>query len=45
VHVDGRSTLWIGLSILRMLEISSWDRHPEVEGDDITAVVAAFGKK
>ena len=28
-----------------MLEIFSWDRHPEVEGDDITVVVAAVVKK
>ena len=32
---------WIGSSVLRMLEILSHDRHPEVEGDDITVVVAA----
>ena len=36
--------LWIGLSVLRMLEIFSRDRHPEVEGDNIT-VVAAVGKR
>jgi len=35
---------WIGLSVLRMLGIFSLDRHPEVEGDDITVVVAAVGK-
>ena len=28
-----------------MLKIFSQDRHPEVEGDDITVVVAAVGKK
>ena len=28
-----------------MLEIFSRDRHPEVEGDNITVVVAAIGKK
>jgi len=28
-----------------MLEIFSRDRQPEVEGDDITVVVAAVGKK
>ena len=27
-----------------MLGIFSRDRHPEVEGDDITVVVAAVGK-
>ena len=32
---------WIGSSVLRMLEIFSRDRQPEVEGDDITVVVAA----
>ena len=32
---------WIVLSVLRMLEIFSWDPHLEVEGDDITVVVAA----
>jgi len=37
--------LWIGSSVLRMLELFSRDRHPEVEGDDITVVVAAVGKK
>jgi len=36
---------WIGLSVLGMLEIFSRDRHQEVEGDDITVVVAAVGKK
>ena len=36
---------WIRLSVLRMLKIFSRDRHPEVEGDDITVVVAAVGKK
>jgi len=36
---------WIGSSVLRMLEIFSRDRHPEVEGDNITVVVAAIGKK
>jgi len=36
---------WIGLSFLRMLKIFSRDRHPEVEGDDITVVVTAVGKK
>ena len=40
MHVDGRCTWWIGSSVLRMLEIFSWDHHPEVEGDDITVVVA-----
>ena len=44
MHVDGRSTWWIGLSVLHMLEIFARDRHPEVEGDDITVVVAAVGK-
>jgi len=28
-----------------MLKIFSRDRHPEVEGDDITVVVATVGKK
>jgi len=28
-----------------MLEIFTWDRYLEVEGDDITVVVAAIGKK
>ena len=37
--------LGIGLFILRMLEIFSRGRDPEVEGDDITVVVAAIGKK
>ena len=36
---------WIGSSVLRMLKIFSRNRHPEVEGDDITVVVAAVGKK
>ena len=32
---------WIGSSVVRMLKIFSRDRHPEVEGDDITVVVAS----
>ena len=36
---------WIGSSVLRMLEILSRDHQPEVEGDDITVVVAAVRKK
>ena len=36
---------WMGSSVLRMLEIFYRDRHPEVEGDDITVVVAAVRKK
>ena len=36
---------WIGSSVLRTLENFSRDRHPEVEGDDITVVVAAVRKK
>ena len=36
---------WIGSSVLRMLQIFSLDRHLEVEGDDITVVVAAVRKK
>ena len=36
---------WIGSSVLRMLEIFSRDRHPEVEEDNITVVVATVGKK
>ena len=35
----------IGSSVLRMLQVFSRDRHPEVEGDDITVVVAAVRKK
>jgi len=31
--------------VLRMLEIFSRDRHPEVEGDDITVVVVAAIRK
>jgi len=42
VHVDGKSTWWIGSSVLRMLEVFSRDGHPELEGDDITVVVAAI---
>ena len=40
-----RRRQWIGLSVLRMLEIFPRDRQPEVEGDDITVVVAAVRKK
>ena len=40
-----RRRQWIGPSVLRMLQIFSRDRHPEVEGDDITVVVAAVRKK
>jgi len=36
---------WIGSSVLRMLKIFSRNRHPEVEGDDITVVVTAIGKE
>ena len=36
---------WIGSSVLRMLQSFSRNRHPEVEGDDITVVVAAVVKK
>jgi len=35
---------WIGSRVLRMLKIFSRDRHPEVEGDDITVVVAGQKK-
>jgi len=30
-----RRLRWLGSSVLRMFTILSWDRHPEVEGDDI----------
>jgi len=35
----------LDFAFLRMLKIFSWYRDPEVEGDDITVVVAAVGKK
>ena len=40
-----RRLQWLGSSVLRMLEFFPRDRQQEVEGDDITVVVAAVRKK
>ena len=40
-----RRLRWLGSSVLRMLEFFPRDRQPEVEGEDITVVVATVRNK